>query len=362
MRQNMCRGGARRSPPGFALLARFKIFCERPAAIAALLCLLLLAVLPVTAPAQGGGAAAQPPAVSAPKPPAPPAVPVVPQPKGHDVSAAPLPPPDFVSSPGQLLPQSVAYASPEDVARFTQNAQNLWRKVQRAYPDFVADLEVKQTQQGLQAWLKPLTGGTILFADQRERREQALWDSPSVADTLQNTQTSPYVKGEGSRNPAAGFSPGRARSTPLLKALYGASPQEVRAACETVNFLGQQIIFNARHGAAAALRRVARRLEVHLAEHPEDRVWILPLAGTFAHRQVAGSEALSAHAFAVAIDLSTEKSPYWRWRPAPDIVQNARDHFPQAVVDAFEAERFIWGGKWHAFDFMHFEYRPEIIE
>ena len=77
---------------------------------------------------------------------------------------------------------------------------------------------------------------------------------------------------------------------------------------------------------------------------------------------MAGSEALSAHAFAVAIDLSTAQSPYWRWRPSPEALQNARDHFPQGIVDAFEAEHFIWGGKWHAFDFMHFEYRPEIVE
>ena len=28
---------------------------------------------------------------------------------------------------------------------------------------------------------------------------------------------------------------------------------------------------------------------------------------------------------------------------------------------AFENEGFIWGGKWHEYDLMHFEYRPEII-
>ena len=38
-----------------------------------------------------------------------------------------------------------------------------------------------------------------------------------------------------------------------------------------------------------------------------------------------------------------------RWKP------------PQAVIDAFEAEGFIWGGKWYHFDTIHFEYRPEIV-
>jgi hypothetical protein len=42
-------------------------------------------------------------------------------------------------------------------------------------------------------------------------------------------------------------------------------------------------------------------------------------------------------------------------------VKSAREGYPQAIVDAFEAEGFIWGGKWHSFDFMHFEYRPELL-
>ena len=35
--------------------------------------------------------------------------------------------------------------------------------------------------------------------------------------------------------------------------------------------------------------------------------------------------------------------------------------YDSEIVRAFEAEGFIWGGKWHEYDLMHFEYRPEII-
>ena len=35
--------------------------------------------------------------------------------------------------------------------------------------------------------------------------------------------------------------------------------------------------------------------------------------------------------------------------------------YPAAIVKAFEDEGFIWGGKWHEYDLMHFEYRPELI-
>ena len=34
---------------------------------------------------------------------------------------------------------------------------------------------------------------------------------------------------------------------------------------------------------------------------------------------------------------------------------------PLPVVEAFEAEGFIWGGKWYHYDTMHFEYRPELM-
>jgi hypothetical protein len=34
---------------------------------------------------------------------------------------------------------------------------------------------------------------------------------------------------------------------------------------------------------------------------------------------------------------------------------------PLPVVQAFERQGFVWGGKWLFFDTMHFEYRPEIL-
>ncbi len=314
-------------------------------------------------------AQAAPPAINEPVPPTPPTAPQVPGalpplepqpgtfPQTSGQQPLPLPGLNTAQQP-PAVPQ--AYVSPQDLARFTQSAHDLWRKLQRAYPDFVADLDIRQTMQGPMAYLTPLNGEPILLLDRQERRDQALWENPSLGDTLLNPQASPYPRGEEHRHPAAGFNPGRARSTPFLKALYGQSVEEVRAALESVNFLGQNIPFNSRHGAAAALRRVATRLEHHLSQQPEDKVYILPLAGTFNPRSVAGSRALSAHALAIAIDLNAEKGPYWRWRSAPEVVEQARQNYPQAIVDAFEAEGFIWGGKWDAYDFMHFEYRPEI--
>ena len=52
---------------------------------------------------------------------------------------------------------------------------------------------------------------------------------------------------------------------------------------------------------------------------------------------------------------------YWVWDvDAGGMSWN--NQMPQAVVDAFEAERFVWGGRWYHYDTMHFEYRPELLD
>jgi hypothetical protein len=33
----------------------------------------------------------------------------------------------------------------------------------------------------------------------------------------------------------------------------------------------------------------------------------------------------------------------------------------KSVVQIFEDNGFIWGGKWHHFDTVHFEFRPELV-
>ena len=76
---------------------------------------------------------------------------------------------------------------------------------------------------------------------------------------------------------------------------------------------------------------------------------------------IAGTKRLSAHSFAAAVDVSPQGNPYWRNIPRGTNMLAVRQAFPPAIVAAFEAAGFIWGGKWAEFDLMHFEYRPELI-
>lgn len=182
-------------------------------------------------------------------------------------------------------------------------------------------------------------------------------DAPLCASFSQR-----YPKGAGAREPEPNFDPGRVRSEALLKALFGDSADSVRDSCEQVYFFGEYLLFNSRNGAAAALRRVVARLEKLVSARPELLQYIIPSAGTYAWRTIQDSGKLSAHSFGIAVDLNVAKGPYWRWsKPTSKAVLRAKEFYPQEVVDAFEAEGFIWGGKWAAFDYMHFEYRPELL-
>lgn len=153
--------------------------------------------------------------------------------------------------------------------------------------------------------------------------------------------------------------PGRARVEQLFLATYGTKRDEVQERLDRVRFFGLRYPFHER--AAEALRRVVARLEPQVKANPKKLLpFLKDIGGTWIWRTIKRSKRLSGHAFGIAIDLNVELSNYWRWtyRGHPMIWKNK---VPQEIVDAFEAEGFIWGGRWKHFDTMHFEYRPELI-
>lgn len=153
--------------------------------------------------------------------------------------------------------------------------------------------------------------------------------------------------------------PGRARIDPLFKATYGSSWREVMGHLTKVKFFGAKHPFHER--AIGPLEKVIARLEAAAKDDPGLLPFFKGLGGTWHWRRIARSRSLSTHAFGIAIDLNVERSNYWRWqRPKKPLKWVNR--YPQAIIDAFEAEGFIWGGRWIHYDTMHFEYRPELID
>jgi hypothetical protein len=89
--------------------------------------------------------------------------------------------------------------------------------------------------------------------------------------------------------------------------------------------------------------------------------YLVPSAGTYLCRPIAATDRISVHAYGAAIDINVQFSDYWLWAKAKDGNFAWRNRIPGQIAEIFERHGFIWGAKWHHFDTMHFEYRPEII-
>ena len=135
-------------------------------------------------------------------------------------------------------------------------------------------------------------------------------DHPDIEDMFY--QTYPLTNPTDRLPP--GFRPGTLPDGTFFLALYGGSESDVQRNCVPVEFCGHTVKFNARCGAAEALRAVSIDLGKVFVQKPELRVYVEKLAGTFNWRKIAGTERLSNHSFGTAIDLNVDKAAYWRWQ------------------------------------------------
>ena len=224
-----------------------------------------------------------------------------------------------------------------------------WQCLRQAYPQAHC---LRADARG-RIWLELADGTRVLYDGGQPLAALAgQWDVDVRASMAQ-----PYPLDPQRPPTPPGISPGRRRSYALLGRLYGSSAATIRPRLRTGTFFGQAVRMEAR--ALAALQRVEARLAPVVASQPHLRAY-LKSAGGFNWRGIAGENGrLSPHSFGIAIDLSPHKAPYWRWsRVSPHPLQIS---YPSAIVTAFEAEGFVWGGKWHEYDIMHFEFRPEIL-
>lgn len=223
-----------------------------------------------------------------------------------------------------------------------------------AYPGAMTAIEVAPSGR-ITAVL--CDGSRVPYDDGRPRTAQQAVIDPDIKTML----TQPYPLGPVTAEPPLWFSPGRSRVQAFFLALYGHTQAEVRANSRSVAFFNQHLLFNTRFGGADAFARVARKLETLAAADPGIRQFLLPASGGMVWRVIAGTDRLSVHSFAAAVDVSPRGNPYWRNLPRGKDMLAVRQRFPQTVVAVFEQEGFVWGGKWAEFDLMHFEYRPELL-
>lgn len=152
-----------------------------------------------------------------------------------------------------------------------------------------------------------------------------------------------------------GFAPGRKRPYAFLESLYGADKTSVQKKLIRKKFLSSNLSLH--KNAAQAFSHAENKL-LQLARSADLAEYLKP-EGAFYWRVIAGEKVPSAHSWGIALDLGLKKSPYWRWskeRPHPK-----QQSYPSILVQTMEEHGFIWGGKWHEYDLMHYEYRPELI-
>ena len=160
------------------------------------------------------------------------------------------------------------------------------------------------------------------------------------------------------------------RSPDFLNHLFGTTEIRLRDQCYWVPFLDHNAYMN--QFCEKALKNVEMEILQAAESDQEVQAFIenLKTIYSFQQRNIRGTENVSYHSYGLALDLVPisydRKHANWIWSTAfieewHLIPLEERWSPPQAVIDAFEKNGFVWGGKWSHFDNIHFEYAPEII-
>ena len=150
-----------------------------------------------------------------------------------------------------------------------------------------------------------------------------------------------------------------------------ATRQSTETHIKSVSFLGKST--NAHERIFEPLERVENKIR-ELAKTDSDVkgfVDTLTQVSSYNWREIRDRGSRSFHSYGIAVDVLPrgwgQKNIYWAWRRDIDpdgwmmLPLDKRWMPPLKVIQAFESEGFIWGGKWPIWDNMHFEYRPELI-
>ncbi|HOV93759.1 MAG TPA: M15 family metallopeptidase [Spirochaetales bacterium] len=160
--------------------------------------------------------------------------------------------------------------------------------------------------------------------------------------------------------------------TYFFEIIYDTSSREdLEAHIVKTKFLGRQV--NVHELIVEPLNRVERQIFAASQTDREAHEFIQSISSIdgYSWRQIRDTSGMSFHSMGLAIDILPRgwqnKVVYWNWEKNKGkddwmlIPLEGRWAPPDLVVDMFEKEGFVWGGKWTVWDNMHFEYRPEMI-
>jgi hypothetical protein len=239
-----------------------------------------------------------------------------------------------------------------------------WRYV-KAYPDFFVGYE--------EGFLLTRDGGKILFDDGRHKDYTRMVTDRLVGDDAFDPEDAfcwEYPAGgelPTAANPPVG-DPGRIRPASIFRYMYGPSllsKKKMRSIewVESVKGVPKKVMVTTINGVDKALESVA----CDIRALPEDqkkqlRGIVYRVRGPYGtlNRKVRDfPRRISGHAYGIAVDINGNLTYFsGTHRDEP---YRYRNNVPGFLVEIFERHGFIWGGRWHSYDAMHFEYRPELF-
>ena len=246
-----------------------------------------------------------------------------------------------------------AACGPQDVRDFLtlplhRGGDKVETALELAYPGSDLDLGA-----GL---LRLQDGTTLAYAPARDIGGAARLDGSTLGDQF----VYPYpLDFDLTARQTPFMDPGRPRNEAFFRALYFNDDSEARASLVSVQHAGAAFQMTSKH---CVDQQLAAAFAAIAALPDPTEVYFTNTGGSFNWRVIAGTERLSSHSFGAALDLNSDLGGYWRWAGVPEgQAGDFNNHYPAALVQAMERYGFIWGGKWHHYDGMHFEYRPELI-
>ena len=225
-------------------------------------------------------------------------------------------------------------------------------KLWYAYPEFI-----KGVREDALIW----KDNTIMLY--RDTFCEKIKDTMLVYPDLDDMMTYEYDAGM-FYTPDSNCIAGRVRYEPFFRKMYGNTKDEVLGKLHKMAWVpkiyGQNIYITKVNNIHKKLQKVSNELQ----ELPKEfHKYLKNIGGTFNWIPIKNTNGtrMSLHSFAIAIDISTKHGKYWDWVKDMDGKFEYQNEIPIEIVQIFEKHGFIWGGRWHNFDTMHFEYRPELL-
>ncbi len=278
-----------------------------------------------------------------------------------------------------LLPSAIyGETNPPGRAAVTEPPGELEiRAMAEAYPERVEEIAPREGEWALRMdgqWYY-WAGGRLLPREEKDAAEEFVsirfYGSYRFGPPV-DRELSPELEARLRERSDLGARDQRTRFNGFLDKLYEVgSRAEGEAVMKRIEFLGHATRVHPM--VVEPLKRVETQLREIAETDREVAEFIEGLRELHGYnwRNIAGTNRRSYHSYGIALDLLPRsyqgRWAYWLWAAQSgagewwNLPVAERWKLPQPVIDTFEREGFIWGGKWLFFDNMHFEYRPESI-